>query len=616
MYRSLLSRWKQLSDVAQILQPHGCYSVQRLRKLKIYTESSNRFRVLLACILTPIPCVALATLVESVPLASPEAGPYNNYIFWIRAWIVTGFVDYSMVIQMSQSLAQLKMQHSYIVTIALAGSIVSFLTVFAVAVWVVFPVPFSMLVASPPSVVVILVGFGCMWGHRWWSDTGLRRDLARHTQIFMCQVALTFIYPLYIFGFTSLSGMKQLLYVLVLPLIKSVSKNWISYNLSHHSDIKPEVVIFNIEVFNALYVSAAVQKSTSLGTTITLMLIDVLHFWFSMKGTLDVLKKVKNLMAKIPPHHPVAQENFVEVALRLLAIEGRAESSDQLRHRISIKKESTDVLKTTLYSTRMNAHFFGALKRTDIIHGRGISHLLMPQIRKIFPITQQSVLVVGSISPGPAAELKAQNRSSQRIEAIFSRQERVEFIGITSRVLYITEYLVLVEFTEAVLPMVYGTNTRIHFFVILLTILHNYLLVPLFLALYSVIAFHLPNARYNHSFVNVSRQDLLANVSSVLAYSTLEMLSLVLAMMVLKRKLKCSPVHQLGFVLETQAAMIQSKLMLWFVYVMQVPLEHVGRAWLSLALPGYWNICPTFTISMQVLISPLSSSGHMLPVQW
>ncbi|EGZ10591.1 hypothetical protein PHYSODRAFT_390193, partial [Phytophthora sojae] len=271
-------------------------SVQRLRQLKTFTENSNRFRVLLSCILTPLPCVALATLIESVPLAPPEAGPYKNYVFWVRAWIVTGFVDYSMVMQMSQSLAKLKMQHSYIITIALVGSIFSFFSVFAVAVWIAFPVPFSMLVASPPSVLIILVGFGYMWGRRWWSDAGIRRDLARHTMVFMCQVALTFIYPLYIFGFTSLTGVSQLFYVLVLPLIKSLSKNWISYNLSHQNDIKPEVVIFNVEVFNALYVSAAVQKSTSLGTTVTLMLIDVLHFWFSMRGTLGVLRKVKALM--------------------------------------------------------------------------------------------------------------------------------------------------------------------------------------------------------------------------------------------------------------------------------------------------------------------------------
>ncbi|EEY59796.1 uncharacterized protein PITG_12928 [Phytophthora infestans T30-4] len=275
---SVLASWRQ--------------SVQRLRRLKSYMDGSNCWRLVLACLLTPLPCVALATLVESVPLDPPEAGPFKNYIFWIRAWIVTAFVDYSMVMQMSQSLARLKMKHSHIVLIALVGSIISFGVVFVVAVWISFPVPFSMLVASPPSVVVILVSIGTIWRQRWRSDAALRRDLARHTMVFLCQVTLTFIYPLYIFGFSSVSGIRQLFYVLMLPVIKSASRNWIGYTLAGQDDIKPEVVIFNVEVFNALYVSSAVQNSSSLGTTIALMLIDVLHFWFSMRGTIGALKKI------------------------------------------------------------------------------------------------------------------------------------------------------------------------------------------------------------------------------------------------------------------------------------------------------------------------------------
>lgn len=98
-----------------------------------------------------------------------------------------------------------------------------------------------------------------------------------------------------------------------------------------------------------------------------------------------------------------------------------------------------------------------------------------------------------------------------------------------------------------------------------------------------MIAFHLPNGAYNQSFVHLSRNELFANVGSVLAYSMLELTSLILAMMVLKRTLKFSSIHQLGFVLETQATMIQSKLMLWFVYVVQVPLKHVGKLSLTVS---------------------------------
>ncbi|ETL78716.1 hypothetical protein L917_20512 [Phytophthora nicotianae] len=553
----VLARWRQVSNVAQRLHPRGCYSIQRLRRFKTYMDESNCGRLLSVCLLTPMPCVALATLLESVPLDSPEAGPYKNYIFWIRAWIVTAFVDYSMVIQMSQSLARLKMEHSYIVMIALAGSMISFGVVFAVAVWISFPVPFSMLVASPPSVVVILVSIGFIWRERWRSDAALRQDLVRHTMVFMCQVALTFIYPLYIFGFSSISGVRQLFYVLLLPVIKSASRNWISYTLAGQDDIKPEVVIFNVEVFNALYVSSAVQHSSSLGTTVALMLIDVIHFWFSMRGTTAVLKKVKELMAKIPPHHPIAKENFVEVALRILAIQDRAQSHERLRSRLNKTNKSLILEPIQTYKNSSEDISLRAPTRAEILsvirvgsRDVGTFKRLMRKASQVFPATPVQQTKMVHMSSGPRMDFKQPVAPCLGLEAIFSCNEREAFLNTTTHVLYITEYLVLVEYTEAVLPMVY--------------------------ALYSMIAFHLPNCTYNLSLANLSKNELLTNVSFVVAYSMLELTSLMVAMVVLKRVLGISPVHQLGFVLETQATMVQSKLMLWFVYVMQVPLEHVG----------------------------------------
>jgi len=574
----LFARWKQYSNVGQKLHPRGCYSVQRLRRFQTYTEGSRSWRILSICLLTPVPCVALATLVESAPLAPPEAGPYKNYVFWLRAWVVTAFVDYSMAMQLSQSLSRLKMKHSYIIGIALIGSVVSLAVVFAVAVCVSFPVPFSMLVASPPSVIIMLAAFRYLWGQRCRSDTGLRRDLARHTMVFICQVILTFIYPLYIFGFTSLSGVSQLVYVLLLPVIKSAGRNWISYILSDQDDIKPEVIIFNIEVFNALYVASAVQSSSSLGTTIAIMSIDVLHFWFSMRGTVAALTNVRELMSKIPPQHPAASENFVDVALRLLAIQDRAESTERLRSRkASVKRDSVKLRMTLPTALKAWGEQRSSLQLRSPTQAEILSVVRAPKRDNAFRrmLTKATKVCPVPLPPRICADSQVDLRTVDpppALKSVFSHQERADFISTTTRVLYITEYLVLVEYTEAVLPIVYGTLVDVVFSAVRLA-----LMAPS-LALYSVVAFHLPNSTYIQSLASLSRHQLFTNVSFVLAYSMLELTSLVLAMLVLKRRLGISPLHQLGFVLESQATMIQSKLMLWFVYVMQVPLDHVGTS--------------------------------------
>lgn len=85
------------------------------------------------------------------------------------------------------------------------------------------------------------------------------------------------------------------------------------------------------------------------------------------------------------------------------------------------------------------------------------------------------------------------------------------------------------------------------------------------------------NRAYYPALAEMSTADLRSSVVNVLTYSSLEFLSLVMALIVLKRTVGLSILRQLAFVLETQASMVQSKLTTLFVYVMQVPLVHLGR---------------------------------------
>ncbi|KAE8997360.1 hypothetical protein PF005_g16585 [Phytophthora fragariae] len=144
--------------------------------------------------------------------------------------------------------------------------------------------------------------------------------MKRQLSVFYCQITLTFIYPIYIYGFVSLTGVHQALFVLLLPIIQIIAKNWVSRQLTDN-DLKPESVIFIAEVFNALYVSNALHSSSSWRTTATIMAIDFVHFWLSMLDAVAVLDEVKVLMAKIPQGHPIAKETFVHVAMRLVEIE-------------------------------------------------------------------------------------------------------------------------------------------------------------------------------------------------------------------------------------------------------------------------------------------------------
>lgn len=93
-----------------------------------------------------------------------------------------------------------------------------------------------------------------------------------------------------------------------------------------------------------------------------------------------------------------------------------------------------------------------------------------------------------------------------------------------------------------------------------------------------MVLFHLPNSVYYPTLTELSISELSSSTLTVLAYSSLEFVSFVFSIIVMKRALGFNPLEQLGFVLETQANSVQTKPIGIFIYVTQMPLVHLGKS--------------------------------------
>ncbi|KAG3205205.1 hypothetical protein PC129_g22204 [Phytophthora cactorum] len=74
-------------------------------------------------------------------------------------------------------------------------------------------------------------------------------------KVWLCEVLLVVTYPLYFYVFTTLSKTGQMFFASLLLVIKLIMWNIFTLTVVHLSDEMPEVVVFNSEVFNALFVS-------------------------------------------------------------------------------------------------------------------------------------------------------------------------------------------------------------------------------------------------------------------------------------------------------------------------------------------------------------------------
>ncbi|KAF1791698.1 hypothetical protein GQ600_26906 [Phytophthora cactorum] len=81
------------------------------------------------------------------------------------------------------------------------------------------------------------------------------------------------------------------------------------------NDFKPEAVIFNVEVFNALYISNALQVASTQASTVTIMAVDLLHFWLSMYDVVEILKQVAMRLLDLETQHmSESMDHFSDVS--------------------------------------------------------------------------------------------------------------------------------------------------------------------------------------------------------------------------------------------------------------------------------------------------------------
>ncbi|KAE9266442.1 hypothetical protein PF001_g30478 [Phytophthora fragariae] len=118
------------------------------------------------------------------------------------------------------------------------------------------------------------------------------------------------------------------------------------------------------------------------------------------------------------------------------------------------------------------------------------------------------------------------------------------------KVLYITEFVILLNYVEVIVPIIFTANL--------------------------IVNYHLPNRVFYTQIANMDGEKLRQTIGNVMLYCFLQIVSLVVLFYVLWHRLRLSGLRQLAFVLEKQGEQVQTKLELWVFYNVQATLQHYG----------------------------------------
>lgn len=255
--------------------------------------------------------------------------------------------------------------------------------------------------------------------------------------VLICQVLLTFVYPAYLYGFISVEPSNQKFYVMLLPVIKIIAKNWISYYLGNKYDLMPQIMIFNVDVFNALYVSSSMQNSQSITTMLEMIALDALLGWVSISDISDLVKDVLRLRRKIPAGHPLKTASFIEITLQII------EEDPHARDRLVMRRYSSSAMVVRRWSgpsmSYMTAHLQSGSSSTS---------------RQVLPVDLPNPTLHTTPEVKTASLRLAPVQKS--LGSIFSPKERQRFLQQSARVLFTTEFVILVEYTEVIVLFIYS----------------------------------------------------------------------------------------------------------------------------------------------------------------
>ncbi|EGZ17975.1 hypothetical protein PHYSODRAFT_376203, partial [Phytophthora sojae] len=249
-------------------------SGDRIQKLQPFMEQTSFAKAVFVCIALPIPCVLMLTALEAIPLASTTDDTLDNYAFWLRH--VSTLIRHPIEL----SVIPTRAEHW-----AFASGVL-------LSLFIDFTVPFTLLVSDPGWLFVIIPPTIVIYKSRLRYYPELMWWFIRCWFIIGWLAIPVVLYPIYVNGFHRLGSIGQVFYVGLLLIIKMAGRNVFSWLIGDRYDVKAEIVIFNVEVFNALYVPVALHSSAKLTTTLTVMAVDVVQ---SVVAVRDIDKMMRGI---------------------------------------------------------------------------------------------------------------------------------------------------------------------------------------------------------------------------------------------------------------------------------------------------------------------------------
>ncbi|EGZ18051.1 hypothetical protein PHYSODRAFT_410456, partial [Phytophthora sojae] len=222
------------------------YSVERLLAFQDYHQRTSITRVLAVCIVTPIPAMVAALLIDCIPFRPPSDGWRANYTVWIRLFLDAFAVAMGLTAQMKEVIVTgiISNTAAFAIAFGTAASYVS-LAMLVAAMWR-FPIPFFAVISVVPMVVFLCSFTVLAVGPRMLASSPvLRKQIKSQLKIVATQGFVAVIFPTVSAVFYRLSAVQQIAFVFITPFLKFATKQMIASSAEGLREYVGLVVVFS-----------------------------------------------------------------------------------------------------------------------------------------------------------------------------------------------------------------------------------------------------------------------------------------------------------------------------------------------------------------------------------
>uniref|UniRef100_K3W8K1 Uncharacterized protein n=1 Tax=Globisporangium ultimum (strain ATCC 200006 / CBS 805.95 / DAOM BR144) TaxID=431595 RepID=K3W8K1_GLOUD len=450
---------------------------------------------------------------DSVSLQDPRTGWKANVTFWVRFFVGGLFVGGTILLHARLVISELSLTSKQIVVIVLTSALgYTALLMLLAETWM-FPVPFTYTIGGMFFMLILSTLVMLTLGR---TNQEQLVKIFNFTKSLSVQALMALMYPAYNATFLALDGDGQLAFVLLLPPMK-MSLKYLTAKMNPIDDDFMPAMMSSVDIFDAMYMTKCMQSASSLKVGCAIILIDFLqNYWAIWR----LEKRTQALQS--------AWVNCDDGA--------RNQASGTLLPFVFQVIRQTDRLNSSVL--RFGSTRIAVSEETR----KELSHVnLIIGARPARPKKRCAKPAVGPSLSSPRLTV---------VPGLEKSAKEAEIIRETVALLHASEAVAMVEYIEAVVPIIY--------------------------AIYIAILFHLPNARYYQDMAGFTEEKLKVVVMNILAYGVMEMLSLLHVQRRINRQFGVSVFYQLAFALENEWQIYQCCFLSWIIVVFQFLLGLAG----------------------------------------